>query len=98
MSDRPALRPTERRYGWTLAIVGILVAFVAQLTRPANDNVDGLLGVLGLVFSLGYIALVGASVLVARHLMSSSALRVTTILIGPIAGLIAVDAVTRLLT
>lgn len=97
MTERPRLRPTERRYGWTLAIIGALVALIAQLTRPASGDVDGLLGVLGLVFSLGFITLVGASVLVARYLMSSSGLRITTILVGPVVGLFALDAVVRLL-
>jgi hypothetical protein len=98
VSERPALRPTERRYGWTLALIGVLVALIAQLPRPASDDVDGLLGVLGLVFSLGYIAFVGAGVLAARYLMSSSALRVTTILAGPVLGLLALNTVIRLLT
>jgi hypothetical protein len=71
---------------------------IAQLTRPASDDVDGLLGVLGLVFSLGFIGLVGASVLAARYLMTSGALRVTTILAGPILGLFVLDAVIRLFT
>ena len=98
MNKRPALRSTERRYGWTLGIIGVLVAFIAALTRPAGDDVEGLLGVLGLVFSLAYIGLVGASVLAARYLMSSSALRVATILAGPVVGLFGVDLVIRLLT
>lgn len=74
------------------------MALIAQLTRPASEDVSGLLGILGLVFSLGFVALVGASVLAARYLMSSSALRVTTILAGPVLGLLALDAVIRLLT
>lgn len=98
MSGRPALRPTERRYGWTLAITGIFVALIAQLTRPAGDDVEGLFGVLGLVFSLGFIGLVGASLLAARYLMSSSGLRMLTILGGPVLGLFALDVVIRLLT
>ncbi len=81
-----------------LAIIGALVALIAQSTRPASDDVEGLLGVLGLVFSVGFIGLVGASVLAARYLMSSSALRVLTILAGPVVGLFALDAVIRLLT
>lgn len=98
MTDRPALRPTERRYGWMLAIIGGFVALIAQLTRPASDDVDGLFGVLGLVFSVGFIGLVGASMLAARYLMSSSGLRVLTILAGPVLGLVALDVVIRLLT
>ncbi len=98
MTDRPALRDTERRYGWTLAIIGVLVAFIAQLTRPTGDDVEGLLGALGLAFSLGYTTLVGVCVLAARYLMSSGALRVTTILAGPVVGLLGLDAVIRLLT
>jgi hypothetical protein len=98
MSERPPLRSTERRYGWTLAIIGILVALIAQLTRPASDDVEGLLGALGVVFSLGFVGLVGASVLVARYLMTSGALRVTTILAGPMLGMFGLDAVIRLLT
>lgn len=81
-----------------MAIIGVLVALIAQLTRPTGDDVDGLFGVLGLVFSLGFVALVGASVLAARYLMSSSALRVVTILVGPVIGLFALDAVIRLQT
>ena len=98
MREQPELRPAERRYGWTLTIVGILVALIAQLTRPSGDDLEGLLGVLGLVFSLGYVALVGLSVLAARYLMSSSGLRVATIMAGPVVGLFALDAVIRLLT
>ncbi|MDH3247516.1 MAG: hypothetical protein OEQ47_01030 [Acidimicrobiia bacterium] len=66
--------------------------------RPTGDDVDGLFGGLSLVFSLGFVALVGASVFAARYLMSSSALRVATILVGPVLGLFAIDAVIRLLT
>jgi len=98
VTERPALRPRERRYGWTLAIIGAIVALIAQLTRPASDDIDGLLGVLRLVFSVGFVALVGASVLAARYLMSSSGLRLTTILGGPVFGLFALDALIRLLT
>lgn len=96
MNDRPPLRPTERRYGWILAIIGLFVALIAQLTRPASDDVDGLFGALGLVFSLGYLGLVGASVLAARFLMSSSGLRLLIILGGPVLGLFGLDAVIRL--
>ena len=98
MTEPPRLRRTERRYGWALAIIGVLVAFIALLTRPAGDDIEGLLGVLGVVFSLGYIALVLASVMAARYLMSSSALRVTTILVGPVVGLFGLDLVIRLVT
>jgi hypothetical protein len=98
VSERPPLRPTERRYGWTLAIIGVLVALIAQLTRPASDDVDGLLGALGLVFSLGFVGFVGASVAAARYVMTSGALRVTTICAGPVLGLFALDAVIRLFT
>lgn len=96
MTDRPELRPTERRYGWILALIGVFVALIAQLTRPSSDGIEGLFGVLGLVFSLGYIGLVGASVLAARYLMSSNGLRVLTILGGPVLGLFGLDAVIRL--
>lgn len=75
------MRRNERRHGWTLAI---LVVLIGQLTQPASDDVEELLGVLGLVFPLGFIGLVGASVLAARYLLSSSALRVLTILAGPL--------------
>ena len=98
MTDRPALRPTERRYGWMMAIIGAFMALIAQLTRPGSDDVEGLFGVLGLVFSLGFIGLVGISVLAARYLISSSGLRVLTILVGPVLGLGALDVVIRLLT
>lgn len=80
-----------------MAIIGIFVALIAELTRPASDDIEGLLGALRLVFSLGFIGLVGISVLAARSLMTSSALRVTTILAGPIVGLISLDVVIRLL-
>lgn len=98
MDVRPELRANERRYGWALAIIGGLVAVIAQLTRPATGDVDALLGALRLVFSFGFVALVGASVLAARYLMSSSRLRVTTILAGPIIGLVVLDVVIRLMT
>lgn len=98
MNDRPDLRPTERRYAWALATIGVLVTVIAQLTRPASSDVDALLGALRLVFSLGFVALVGVSVLAARHLMSSSRLRIAVILAGPIVGLFGLDAVIRLLT
>ena len=47
---------------------------------------------------VGFIGLVGASMLAARYLMSSSGLRVLTILAGPVLGLVALDVVIRLLT
>ena len=78
--------------------MGAVVALIAQSTRPATDDVSGLLGVLGLVFALGYVALLAACLLAARYLMTSSPMRLTTILAGPVVGLLALNAVIRLLT
>jgi hypothetical protein len=80
-----------------LAIIGAFVALIAQLTRPATDDVDGLLGVLGLVFSLGYLTLLGASVLVARYRLTSSTARLAAIIGGPILGLFVLNGLIRLL-
>lgn len=95
MTPRPPLDGMQRRYAWALAILGAATALISYLTRPETDGVDGLIGTLGLVFSLSYLVLLGLSVLAARFLLSSGAARVATIVAGPIPGLFLVLLVAR---
>lgn len=97
MTPRPPFDGMQRRYAWVLAILGAATALISYLTRPETDDVDGLIGTLGLVFSLSYLALLGLSVLAARFSMSSGPARVATIVLGPIVGVFLVLLVVRLL-
>ena len=95
MTPRPPFDGMQRRYAWTLAILGAATALISYLTRPETDDIDGLIGTLGLVFSLSYLVLLGLSVVAARFLLSSEPARVTTIVAGPIFGLVLVLLVVR---
>ena len=98
MEERPRLRPAERRFAWSLGIIGLIVALIAQLTRPTSDDVDGFIGALGLIFSLGYLVLLAVSVVAARYLMSSGVLRQAMIVAGPIVAMFGLLGVVRLFT
>ena len=97
MTPRPPFDGAQRRYAWALGILGAATALISYLTRPETDDIDGLIGTLGLVFSLSFLVLLGLSVLAARLLLSSGAARVTTIVAGPILGLFLVLFVVRLI-
>lgn len=97
MTPRPPFDGIQRRYAWALAVLGAATALISYLTRPETDGIDGLIGTLGLVFSLSYIALLGMSVLAARFLLSSGPARVAAIVGGPLIGVFLVLLVVRLL-
>lgn len=97
MTPRPPFDGMQRRYAWALGVLGAATALISYLTRPETDDIDGLIGTLGLVFSLSYLALLGLGVLAARFFMSSGAGRVATIVAGPLLGLFLVLLVVRLL-
>lgn len=96
MSDRPPLEQSVRRWAWMLAIAGGATMLISLLTAPGPDDIDGLIDVLGLVFSATYVVLLGLSVLIARKLMSSVPTRVATIVAGPVVAMFPVMPVLQL--
>ena len=97
MSDRPALERPVRRWAWTLGIAAGATTLISLLTVPGPDDINGLIDVLGLVFSVAYLVILGLSVLVARRLVESVPARIATIVVGPIAAMFPVVLVVRLL-
>ena len=93
--ERRPLDRTERWYAWALGILGGATALISFLTRPATDDLDGFIGMLGLVFSISYLVLLGLAGAAARWLLSSTAARIATIVAGPIVGMMVVLGVVR---
>lgn len=80
-----------------MGIAGGATTLVSVLTVPRAGDIEGLIDVLGLVFSVAYLVLLGLSVLAARRLLTSVPARVATIVVGPVVAMFPVTLVVRLL-
>ena len=95
--ERRPLDRTERWYAWALGILGGATTLISFLTRPDTDDLDGFIGMLGVVFSISYLVLLGLAIAAARWLLSSTVARIATIVVGPVVGMMVVLAVARAL-